>query len=206
MRVADATFFVAGIGEHEAAGAVGRLEHAGPEARLPVSRRLLIAGDAPDRDRRAEMLTLRLAEIALAVAHLRQHGARHAEPLEQSLVPLPGPDVVELGAGGIGRVGGVQPAAGQPEQQEAVDGAEAHLARFGADVEIGDVPRAAMRAWSPRNKDRSRARSPRRHARPTPLAQARRRARRCGDLARRWRWRAACRSPAPTPQSSRADW
>ena len=65
----------AGIGEHEAAGAVGRLEHAGRETGLPVGGGLLVAGHRPDRDRRAEMLKFGRAEIALRVADLRQHGA-----------------------------------------------------------------------------------------------------------------------------------
>ena len=41
---------VADVEQHEAAGAVGVLRHARLEARLPEQRRLLVAGDAGDRD------------------------------------------------------------------------------------------------------------------------------------------------------------
>ena len=80
-------FRLAGIGEQKAAGAVGRLQHAGRKAGLPVGRGLLIAGDAPDRDGRAEMLGFGHTEIVLAVAELRQHCARDAEAVEQPVVP-----------------------------------------------------------------------------------------------------------------------
>jgi hypothetical protein len=41
-------------------------------------------------------------------------------------------DVVEQGAAGVGDVRRVHGAAGQPPQQEAVDGSEGELAPFGA--------------------------------------------------------------------------
>ena len=43
-----------GMGQHERAGAVGRLGLARREAGLADRRRLLVAGHAADRDRRAE--------------------------------------------------------------------------------------------------------------------------------------------------------
>ena len=119
---------LARIGERETAGAISRLQHAGPEAGLTVGGGLLIAGDASDRKRHAEMLRRGLAIVALGVANLREHGARHVEPVEQPLVPLPGPDVVEHGACGVRGVGRMQPAAGQPEHEKAVDGPEANFA------------------------------------------------------------------------------
>ena len=48
-------------------------------------------------------------------------------------------DVVEQGARGVGRVGGVQGAAGELPQEPAVDGAERQLARPGAPAGIGHV-------------------------------------------------------------------
>ena len=51
-RLRDATGAVAGVEQREAAGAIGRLHHAGRETALPDGRRLLVAGDAEDGDRR----------------------------------------------------------------------------------------------------------------------------------------------------------
>jgi len=121
-------FVAAGIGDHKAAGAIGRLDHAGLETRLAEGRRLLIAGNPTDRYGHAEMLFRRQPEIALAVAHLRQHLARNPEPVEQPRVPCAGADVEQLGAGGVGRVGGMQRPARELAQQKAVDRTEAHLA------------------------------------------------------------------------------
>jgi hypothetical protein len=45
---------LAGVHQHEAAGAVGVLGQPGLEAGLAEQRALLVAGDAGDRDRRAE--------------------------------------------------------------------------------------------------------------------------------------------------------
>ena len=121
-------FRLAGIGEQKAAGAVGRLQHAWEKAGLPVGGSLLIAGDASDRDRRAEMLGFGHTEIVLAVAKLRQNFARDGEAVEKPVVPCARPDVVEHGAGGVARFDRMHLAAGQLEQEKAVDRAEAHLA------------------------------------------------------------------------------
>ena len=53
-RCADCTTLVAGVQQHEAAGAVGVLRHAGAVAGLAEHRRLLVAGDAADDERLAE--------------------------------------------------------------------------------------------------------------------------------------------------------
>ena len=45
---------IAGVQQGEAAGAIGRFHHARPEAGLADGRRLLVAGDAADRDGAAE--------------------------------------------------------------------------------------------------------------------------------------------------------
>ena len=85
--------------QHEAAGAVGVLGHAGLEAGLAEERGLLVAGDAGDRDRRAEQTRLGLAIDLARRAHLRQHRARHAEELQQLVVPSPAVDVVAAACG-----------------------------------------------------------------------------------------------------------
>src|SRR4029453_8696938 len=59
--------------------------------------------------------------------------------MKQPLVPFTQPDVVEFGARSVGRVGGMQPPAGELEQKEAVDRAEAHLPSFGARIEVRDI-------------------------------------------------------------------
>ena len=50
---------------------------------------------------------------------------------QQVVVPVLAVDVVEHGARRIGRIGGVDPAFGQPPEQKAVDGAEGQLAALG---------------------------------------------------------------------------
>src|SRR6516164_199751 len=68
------------------------------------------------------------AELSLTVADLGQQLAWDGEPIEQPVVPLPAADVVEHGAGGVARIHGMHFASGEPEQEEAVDGAETNLA------------------------------------------------------------------------------
>ena len=63
-RLREATGSIAGVEQRKAAGAVGRLHHAGREAALADGRRLLVAGDAEDRDRGAEQVRRRDAESA----------------------------------------------------------------------------------------------------------------------------------------------
>ena len=121
-------FRLAGIGEQKAAGAVGRLQHARNKARLPVGRRLLISGDASDRDSHAEMGGVGQTEIVLAVAELGENFARDGEAVEKLVVPCARPDVVEHSAGGVARFDRMNLATSQLEQEKAVDRAEAHLA------------------------------------------------------------------------------
>ena len=129
----------AGVEQGEAAGAVGRLHHAGREAGLADGGGLLVAGDAADRDAAAEQLGHGVAEIGGAVLHLRQQRARHAQDRSRSSSHSPRVDVEEQGARGVGGVGGVHLAAGQPPQQKAVDGAEGEFAALGAFARAGDV-------------------------------------------------------------------
>ena len=91
-RLREATRSAAGVEQRKAAGAVGRFHHAGRETALPDRRRLLVAGDAEDADRRAEQVRGGDAELAGAVAHPRQQAARHAEHAgtdSRPIAPLP---------------------------------------------------------------------------------------------------------------------
>jgi hypothetical protein len=60
----------------------------GLEAGLADGRRLLVAGDAEDRDR-APNRRVGLAEIAGAILDLGQHRGGNAQDVEQLLVPAP---------------------------------------------------------------------------------------------------------------------
>ncbi len=73
------------------------------------------------------------------ILDLRQHRARHPQQFQEVVVPLPGVDIEQQRARGVGGVGGVDLAAGQPPQQVAIDGAEQQLATFGAGARIGHV-------------------------------------------------------------------
>jgi hypothetical protein len=68
------------------------------------------------------------AERAAVVLDLGQHGPRDAEALQEPVVPVLAGDVEEHGAAGVRRIGGMHPAAGQPPEEEAVDGAAGELA------------------------------------------------------------------------------
>src|SRR5262249_25725108 len=118
---------VPGIGENEAARAIGRLQHTWRKTPLSVGRGLLVASDASDRDVCAEMLARGDAEFSLAVAQLGKQFARNAKPVEQPIVPVPGADVVEHGPGGVTRVDCMDLAVGELEKEEAVDRTEAYL-------------------------------------------------------------------------------
>ena len=135
-RWRETTGCCAGMGQQEAAGAVGALDIAGAEAALAQRRRLLIAGHARDRHGRAQ--NVRGAEALGVAAHLRQHGLGHIEKREQLRTPGALVDIEEIGARGVGGVGGVEPAAGQAPDEKAVDRAEgevAPLARAGQGIE-----------------------------------------------------------------------
>ena len=162
-RLREATALGAGVEQREAAGAVGRFHHAGLEAALPDRRRLLVAGHAENADGRAEQVGRGRAELAGAVAHLRQQRGRHAE--QRGTGPsshCAAADVEQQRARGIGGVGRVHLAAGEPPQQEAVDRAEGEPARFAPPRARRRRGRAARRSWWRRNRDRAAARSWRR--------------------------------------------
>ena len=127
-RFAESLRLAAGVHQHEAAGAVGVLGHAGREAGLAEQRRLLVARDAAERD-----LPPAEAREGLAMGEHRghdprQHRTRDPEQLEHVLVPLARADVEQQRAARVGRVGEVQRAARELPGEPAVDGAEGELA------------------------------------------------------------------------------
>ena len=128
--------------EHEKrAGAVGGLGVAGPHAALAEGGRLLVAGAARDRDLGAEQGGSDDAEAGPAAArwpHLRQDRRRHAEEVAEPAAPGHVVDVEEERAAGVGDVGGVDAAAGEPPDEERVDRAEEHVARGAPRREPGD--------------------------------------------------------------------
>jgi hypothetical protein len=104
--------FTARVHQGEAARAVGRLHHARLKAGLADGRRLLVARHTGDRQGPAEQLGGRRAELGVVVAHLGQQRLRHTEELQKLRAPALLVNVVEQGARGVGRVGGVDRAAG----------------------------------------------------------------------------------------------
>ena len=131
-RLLEGRALVAGVHQREAAGAVGRFHHAGRKAGLPHGGGLLVARHAGDRQRLAEQVGGRAAELGIVVADLRQDRRRHVEEPQQLLVPALLVDVEQQGARGVGDIGGMHRAAGQAPEQETVDGAEGQFAALGA--------------------------------------------------------------------------
>ena len=87
----------------------------------------------------AEQAGVAVAEFRGGVLYLGKHRARHAQQLQQLVVPFAGVDVEQQRARGVGGVGGVHLAGGEPPQQIAIDGAEHQLAAFGAGARAGHV-------------------------------------------------------------------
>jgi hypothetical protein len=75
------------IEQHEAAGAVGRLDGAGRETALADEGRLLVARDSANGDGAAEKIWQRGTEISRAVPNLGQQGRGRPEQPQQILVP-----------------------------------------------------------------------------------------------------------------------
>ena len=196
-RLLETTASLSGVDEREAAGAVGRLQHAGLEAGLADDGRLLVAGDTEDRDCRAEMALFRDAELGGAILDLGQERRGHAQDVEQPLVPPAVMDIEQQRARGVGRVGDVSLAAGQAPDQKAVDRAEAEIAALGGAARAFDVveqpgelgAREIRVEHEPgaRRDDRLMAGLAQRLAELPP----------CAGPARRWRGGSACRSCGP---------
>ena len=76
---------------------------------------------------------------AAAVHHFWEQRARHAEQLEQLVVPAALADVVEQRPRGVGGVGDVAAPAAEPPRHPAVHGTERELAGLGAFAHAGHV-------------------------------------------------------------------
>src|SRR5690606_28169708 len=85
----------AGVQDDKTTRPIGRLDHAGLKAGLADGRRLLVAGDAEDRNRRAQDLRTDRAKISGTVEDLGQHLARHPQDLQEFVVPFLRGDVEE---------------------------------------------------------------------------------------------------------------
>ncbi len=113
------------VHQHEAAGAVGVLGHAGLEAGLAEGGRLLVARVARDGDRAAQYVgcgvpdrprcwASRLGSMDAGMSNSARISSSHCEIV----------DVEQHRAAGVRVVGGVDLAAGEPPDQEGVDIAE----------------------------------------------------------------------------------
>jgi hypothetical protein len=157
---------LAGVHQQEAPGSVRALRLAWIEAGLPEQRRLLVAKHA--RDRHAGHQAARRAEHTGRGHDRGQRRARHAERLQQRLVPRETPQVHQLRAARVGHVGDVQP--GEVPEQPGVDGAEQQLPRLRA------RPRARHGVEQPAQLERAeiaRERQPGHVAEPVGPARAR---------------------------------
>jgi hypothetical protein len=97
------------VRQNKSAGPVGRLGVAGREAGLADGRRLLVTGNAADRDRAAEMIGKGRPERPGAVANFRERRALHAEQIEQAIIPA-ARELHQCRARGVGRIADMQPA------------------------------------------------------------------------------------------------
>ena len=73
------------------------------------------------------------------ILHLRQHRARHADKLEEVVVPVALVNIEKQSARGVGGVGRMHLSAGQAPQQVTIDGAEQQFAAHRALARAGDV-------------------------------------------------------------------
>ena len=115
----------ADVEQHEAARAVGVLGHARLEAGLAEQRRLLVTGDAADRDprRRTEPIGGD-AHPPARCGDRREAVDRHVQQIAELLVPAQAADVEQHRATGVGGVGGEDLPAGEVPDQPGVDRAE----------------------------------------------------------------------------------
>ena len=115
----------AGVGEDERTRAVGALGVAGVEAGLPEERRLLVAGEARDRQLEpGERRRVGGRDLAPVGDQVGQGVAGYAEEAAQLVGPVAGRQVHQQGPRGVGDVGDVPGAAGHPGDEVGVDGAD----------------------------------------------------------------------------------
>ncbi len=126
------------VEQQEATRAVGILGAADVETALAEGGRLLVAGATGNGNGRAEPFGIGLAQAPAGGDDLGQHGARNVQDLQQLVVPIELVDVVDERAAGVGHVGHVAAAFGQPPDEPTVDGAKEDLAGFSSGAQSGD--------------------------------------------------------------------
>ena len=145
----------AGVEQRKAAGAVGRLDHAGRRSRpgrwsRPAGRRRCRRSRSRRRTGSAS-LSPKLAEESFTSGSI-ERGTRRI--FRSSSSHCAGVDVEQQRARGVGGVGRVHLAAGQPPQQIAIDGAEHQFAAARRVRARRARGRGSRRLWFRRNRDR----------------------------------------------------
>ena len=205
----------AGVGQREAARAVGDLDHARLEAGLAEECGLLVAEDARDRDAVEDGRRRGRGRRARRCRSGRPRGAPRAacasgtpKRSHSSGDQASGRGVEEERAAGVGGVGGVDAAvgpAGEVPQHPGVDGAEGEVRVVGAEGEVavleepGRLGGAEVRVEDEAGRGAD-------EGEMAGLDELARRAARCAGPARRWRGAAAGRCGGRRPPASRAGW
>ena len=138
---------LSGIEQQKRAGAVRVLRLSRLPASLAEQRRLLIAGDAGDGQRRAEMVGRRRAEVAAGIPHFGKRSLRDAEQLEQIPVPRSLADVIQHGTRRIGVIGREGLSVREAEDQPTVDRAKFEEPLDFGGGEVGIEHEAGARAY-----------------------------------------------------------
>ena len=187
-----------GVHQHEAAGAVGILGHAG--RRCSAGRTARPAGRPPcrrsgcgRRGYRPWLSATRPLDALTSGSICR--GTRNKS--QQFLVPAAGVDVEEQRARGVGLVGDVRRAARELPDEPGIDRAERELARLAPPRARPARCRVSTRAWCRKNRRRAPARSSPSRAPRGRAPSARRRRPPCAGPARRSR----CRPARPVARS-----
>ena len=102
---------LAGVHQHEAAGAVGVFGHARFKASLAEQGALLVPGHAADGNGVAQQVGATLAKVGAGGIHLRQQCTRDAQQRQQRVVPLVGAHIEKKSARSVADIGGMHCAA-----------------------------------------------------------------------------------------------
>ncbi|MNI42392.1 hypothetical protein D3C73_966870 [compost metagenome] len=130
---------VAHVHQHEAAGAVGVLRHAGGEAGLAEGGGLLVAGHACDGNRPTQPFRQGLAHDRAAGRDAGQHAARNIQQRQDLVVPILRVQIEQHRARRVAAIGAVHRAAGQLPDQPGIHRAESQLAALGHLARAGHV-------------------------------------------------------------------
>ncbi len=90
-------------------------------------------------DAGADCIRARLAADAARWDHLRQQRARDPQQRQQLVIPASAMDIEELRARGVGRVGDMEPPAGEIPDQPGIDGAEGEFAALRPGARAFDI-------------------------------------------------------------------